>query len=175
MYARTIVYHDLDDVKKSVVWHFQLTTGQIAEMTMRHGEQLWESFANLADPNKIDGDRLVDAFRLLLSNSVGQREGDRFKQSQDITDEFMQTGAYGEFLVELLSDPAAATDFFKAIVPKSLARKMEASDVDKSYTFDELIAMDSEEFDRVAGIDPRKWTRLQLQAAMKRQAMETAA
>lgn len=177
MYAKTIVYDDLDGNKQSEVWHFQLNKGTIYEMTMRYGEALWLNFSNLTDGEKVDGNGLVEAFRILLSNSVGRRVGQRFQQSQEITDEFMQTGAYSEFLVELLQNPDMATDFFKTIIPASVVRDFEEASAatKKTYTFNELVDLTQDEFDRVAGIDPKKWSRLELQAAMKRHDLETAA
>ena len=52
--------------------------------------------------------------------AYGQKSADgrRFVKSEELTQEFLQTEAYSELFIKLLTDENAASDFINGIIPK---------------------------------------------------------
>lgn len=66
--------------------------------------------------------QLGEEFTKLILNSYGKKsdDGRRFLKSDELREEFAQSEAYSELLVQLLSDSDAAARFMKGILPADL-------------------------------------------------------
>jgi hypothetical protein len=114
----------------------------------------------------------MDTFREILEMSVGVRseDGRRFIRTREYTEEFMQTEAYSELFMALVTDAEFGAEFVKGLLPADLAAQAEArlAEEEREYTHEELLGLSDEEFARVAGNDPRHMSRSHLLVAMER-------
>ena len=71
----------------------------------------------------MDATKIYPLFEEVLLKSVGEKSADgmRFIKTQEIRDEFSQSEAMSELIVELLTEEGAAAAFFTAIAPKAPA------------------------------------------------------
>jgi hypothetical protein len=174
MLQKAITYTNFDGNRVTENFHFHLNKAEIAELELSKKGGLAAYLRDLIQSD--DGGAILQAFKELIMASVGRRseDGRRFEKSKDITDDFIQTGAYSEFLMELAQDADAAADFFRAIVPSDMATKMDQAmetvelPKNKEYSDDELLAMSQEEFEQVAGSDPKHMSRRHLMIAFQR-------
>ena len=70
---------------------------------------------------------LYKLFEDLIKSSYGQKSEDglHFRKSDQIWDNFYDSPAYEALFMEIMSDTDAAVSFFKGIMPKDIAEKVE--------------------------------------------------
>lgn len=188
MFKKTISYTNLDGLPVEDTFHFALNESEITEFGLSYGGIGGDLETYFRQIMKIeDTPALISLFKDLFCRSIGVRseDGRRFKKSQDIIDDFMETGAYSAYFMEMMTNPEKATEFFVNVVPSSMQQpmvdelakidfaslkdgKLPESMLNKTYTTAELIAMDDETFSRVVGNDPTKMSQNHLVAAMQR-------
>lgn len=165
MLKKTIKYTDYNGEEVVEDFYFNLNKAELIdlEMSADGGEGLAEMLKRIV-AEKNTG-KIMRTFRSIICLSVGVRseDGKRFIKTEEIVDEFMQTGAYSELLVELLQNPQAAVDFVNGIVPKDLSGKNAKPTTETNlpvpatvrpkrideYTDAELAEMSSEELQRL--------------------------
>lgn len=118
MYKKTITYVDYNGVERTEDFYFNLTKAEIAELDLRHAGG-FESYINRIVKSD-DNNAIVDTFKSIIAMAYGEKDpnGRRFVKNPRLTEEFMQTEAYSELFVELLTKEGAAADFINGIVPK---------------------------------------------------------
>lgn len=120
MLKKTIKYVDYNGVTREEEFHFNLTKAEVVEMeTSIPGgmSALIERLTKSQDTNQTIG-----IFKDLIKRSYGVKvdDGRRFKKSPEILEDFMQTEAFSELYIELLSDPDKAAEFVKGIIPQNV-------------------------------------------------------
>jgi hypothetical protein len=170
MLKKTITFEDLDGNQTTKDFYFNLSKAELLEMKMTNGlEEYLRSVVTSSD-----GSVVMAAFKDLIGRAVGERtESGRFIKSPEITADFLSSDAYSELLMSLVSDDNNSIDFFNGIVPKDLAAAVQA-DSKREYSAEELLTMDQDEFDRIAGTDPNKMSRDHLLVAMQRRNRQPA-
>lgn len=158
-----ISYKDRDNNPQVVTYDFNLDASEIAELRIAHKSDLPEYLDRMIKSE--NGDEVVIGFRSILSKAVGRREGMRLVKSQDIIDEFMQTGQYNAMFLELIGRPDSGAGFITSIMPQDLLDKHAAPE---SYSDEQLLAMSRSEFERVAGRDERQMDQRMLGIAWRR-------
>jgi len=120
MLKKTITYEDLDGKTVTEDFYFNLNKPEIAEMelSMPGGWSAW--LENIIESE--DGAEIIKSFKWVITESVGRRseDGRRFVKSQEIVDDFMQTAAYEQLFMEMVTDANAAANFVVGIMPKDL-------------------------------------------------------
>lgn len=173
MLKKTITFEDLDGGQVTEDFYFHLTKAELAELEvsqrggfMAHVETITKSEDNAA---------ILAAFKQLVAMTIGERspDGRRFVKSPEITDNFMQTDAYSELIVEFATNEQAAADFINGVVPASVRKQivdheLPTGEKAELFTDEELLSMSDSEFDRVAGTDPKKMSHAHLMIAMQR-------
>lgn len=120
MFKKTVSYVDYDGNQRTEDKYFNLSKAELIEMqyTEQGGlEKLLEKIIAEQDQTKI-----FAYFKSILLKAYGEKsaDGKRFIKSQEITDAFVQSEAYSEILMELISDEEKAADFLKKIIPSDL-------------------------------------------------------
>lgn len=125
MLKKTITFNDLDGNPITEDFYFNLSVAEIAELEMGYKDGFSNHLLTIGKGE--NGDQIMAAFKDLITKTVGRRseDGRRFIKSQEITDDFLQTDAYSQLFIELLTEPNAGVEFVKAIVPTDLAKKIE--------------------------------------------------
>lgn len=175
MLKETIGFEDFDGKHVIEDFYFNLTVAELTEweLTTEGGVKavIDEIIANP------QATKVLPLFKELVSKSVGRRVGRRFEKSDEITSDFIHSGAYSTFFMRLLSDAEYAAKFCSGIMPSTeqLEAYVAVEDVQlpaeippKKYTTEELLKLTDVEFDQAVGTDPKTWTQQQLVAAMQR-------
>lgn len=187
MLKKTIEYTNFNDEKVTEDFYFNFTKAEVAEMEFSKVGGLEKHFKRaIASENAPE---VMAIFKEILSKAYGRRseDGKRFIKKPEYWAEFEQTGAYSELFMELMTQPEYSAEFFAATLPKDLAEKFAKGEdlvklpegmtkdepksepeVERTYSYNELIAMPQDEFDKAAGTDPQRWDRIQLSAAYTR-------
>lgn len=120
MLKKTITFKDLDGNEVTEDFYFNLNKAEIAEMELSYEGGLSDYLQVII--KKTDGGAIITAFKDIVTRSVGRRseDGRRFIKSPDITNEFLQTEAYSEMFMELVTSAEAAAKFIEGIVPEDM-------------------------------------------------------
>lgn len=120
MLKKTITYPDLDGNPVTEDFYFNLSKAEIAEMELSHEGGLGDYLQRIVESE--DGSAIISMFKEIIGKAIGRRseDGRRFVKSEEITNDFMQTEAYSKLFMEFLTDPDAAANFIKGIVPSDM-------------------------------------------------------
>ena len=121
MLKKTITYTDFNGEKASEDFYFNLSKAEIAEMELSHRGGFSSYLQEIIEAE--DGAEIISTFKRILTMSVGQRseDGRRFIKNEEITNDFLQSEAYSELFMELVTDGNKAAEFIQAIVPADMA------------------------------------------------------
>lgn len=123
MLKKTIEYLDLDGNKVRDVFYFNLSKAELAEMELRSNGTFAQNLMKIvADKN---GDAIIDTFQDLIRRSYGVRgeDGKRFIKNEQVWQEFIETDAYSELFMELVTNAQAGADFIHGVIPAEMAQK----------------------------------------------------
>lgn len=125
MLKKTIKFTDYFGEERTQDFYFNLNKSELIEMnfTTTGGMQ------NMLDQirNTQDNKRIYELFKDIVLKAYGEKSSDglRFIKSKELSEAFSQTEAYNELIVEFFSNPDAAANFMKAIIPSDLAKEAE--------------------------------------------------
>lgn len=131
MLKKTIKYTDFDGNERSDECYFNLSKSELTEMEMSENggfDKYIEKIVETKDMKKI-----YQIFKELVLMSYGEKsyDGKHFVKKKTVDgqvirlrDEFEQTGAFDELMMELLSNEKTSADFINNVVPKELAENM---------------------------------------------------
>lgn len=132
MLKKTIKYKDFDGQEVEDEFFFNLTKAEIIEFNLDSGrEDLEAKITRLVkEKNTVEIYRI---FKDIILRAYGKRivvDGTkRFVKNQDVRDEFVQTGAFSELILDMLENPRNAAEFIQGCLPKELAEASKA-DID---------------------------------------------
>lgn len=123
MLKKTITFKDLDGNNVTEDFYFNLNKAEIAEIELSYDGGLSAQLERIIA--KKDGGEIVSTFKDIILRSVGRRsdDGRRFIKSSDITNEFVQTEAYSELFMELVTNADLAAEFVRSIMPQNFGEK----------------------------------------------------
>lgn len=126
MLKKTITYIDYDGVERTETHWFNLTKAELAMMNLSEEGGLERKFEKITE--KLDTPAVVKVFQDIIRASYGEKSSDgrRFIKDPKLFEEFSQTEAYSQLVIELLTDPKATADFAAGIIPKDLADAVKA-------------------------------------------------
>lgn len=120
MLKRTITYTDYNGVERTEDHYFNLTKAELIMMEHSVAGGMKQRLEKIVQsPNSVE---IMDIFRDIIGRSYGVKsdDGRRFMKSPQILEEFEQTEAYSELIVELFSDAEKMADFINKIIPKGI-------------------------------------------------------
>lgn len=120
MYCEKVTYTDFDGNEREEELRFNLTQAELLEweLTTEGGMQkLLETI--VAEKDKV---KLAEMFRIIILKAYGVKsaDGKRFIKTIDghsVSEDFVQTQAYSDFMMSLFTNPQKQIDFVNAIVP----------------------------------------------------------
>lgn len=120
MLKKSITYTDFNGEEVTEDFFFNLTKAELIEIEMGHEGGLSESLKKIIATE--DGAKIISEFKSIILKAYGERsvDGKRFVKSQHARDQFESTEAYSVLFVELVTDPDAAAEFVRAIMPGDL-------------------------------------------------------
>ena len=117
MLKKTVTYTDYDGVERTESFYFNLSEAEIVEMELGTEGGWRERMQRIIDSK--DAPTIMREFKKLIMNSYGIKsdDGRRFIKSDDISRDFVQTEAYNQIFMELVTDAKAAAEFANGIAP----------------------------------------------------------
>lgn len=126
MLKKTITFEDFEGNKRTEDFYFNLNKAELAEMQMSRQGGFTDWIQKVIDAR--DNTTLYATIKDFVLKSVGIKspDGRRFIKNSEIREEFEQTEAYSELMMELMSDEKAFSAFCQGIIPKELSEKVAA-------------------------------------------------
>jgi hypothetical protein len=117
MIKKTMTFENWDGEEVTETFWFHLTPAELAEMEFTMMGGLKQTLQDIVE--SMDTQQILEKFKLIVSKSIGIRseDGKRFRKSEEITNDFMESAAYSPFFLELLQDSAFAATFFRGVMP----------------------------------------------------------
>lgn len=125
MYIKKIKFKDFNDNEREQDFYFNLRKDELAKLSAKYGQNFENNVRTMAMNDDKAG--LYKLFEDLIKSSYGQKSEDglHFRKSDQIWDDFYDSPAYEALFMEIMSDTDAAVSFFKGIMPKDIAEKVE--------------------------------------------------
>ena len=125
MYIKKIKFKDFNDNEREQDFYFNLRKDELAKLSAKYGQNFEDNVRTMAMNDDKAG--LYKLFEDLIKSSYGQKSEDglHFRKSEQIWDDFYDSPAYEALFMEIMSDTDAAISFFKGIMPKDIAEKVE--------------------------------------------------
>lgn len=120
MLAREFTYEDFDGKTVTETWHFHISKADILMFDADYPEGLAGVLTAMGKTqNKKD---ILEMFQKIIRLAVGKRseDGRRFIKTDDISDEFFQTPAWDQLLMELLEGKMDGAEFIRGIMPRDV-------------------------------------------------------
>lgn len=128
MLKKTITYTDYDGMERTEDFWFNLSKTELTKLDAELPGGVLGVLRKIID--KKDRKALVDFIETLILRSYGEKtlDGKRFVKTPDMVEEFMQTPAYDELFMSILSDTDSQTSFINGVIPQSMAKEIEQTD-----------------------------------------------
>lgn len=129
MFVQTVEYEDYNGVKCKEDVYFNLSKAEIIRLQATYPGGFGEHIQRIIDAS--DTRAVYEAFEQFVALCYGVKsdDGKRFmKKAPDghpLIDDFMETEAYSELLMMLLSDAEFAAKFVQSVMPASLVKELE--------------------------------------------------
>ena len=128
MYKKIIEYTDYNGVTRKEPFYFNLSEAELMRYNFSvDGNKGYQSYLNrLISTNKTS--EAYSIFEKFICESYGVKsdDGKRFIKNPEVLDEFKQSNAYSNLIMELITVEGAATEFFNGIMPAALMAQMQA-------------------------------------------------
>lgn len=118
MYVKPITYTDYDGVQHTDKFYFNISKAELIEMDASETGGLTKRLQEIVDANET-----ADIFKRVKSiilKAYGRKspDGKRFIKSPEMSQEFEQTEAYSELIVEFMQNPKSFEEFMRHTLPK---------------------------------------------------------
>lgn len=125
MLVKRINYTDYNGMNREEDFYFNLNKGEIFNLQFGTEGGLDNAIQKII--NTQDVPKIVSMFQDIILNAYGVKseDGRRFIKSEELKEEFKQTEAYSELLMELVQDEKKAADFINGLMPAELTKEAE--------------------------------------------------
>lgn len=128
MFKKEIKYTDYNGIERTEDFYFNLNKAEITEMQMSSNGGLEAMLQRVVKERS--GKEIMAIFKEIITRSYGIKtdDGKRFIKNQEVCDAFLQSEAYNELFMELVTDADAAAEFIRKIIPTDLAAEVEKAE-----------------------------------------------
>lgn len=114
MLSKTITYVDFNGDKREETFMFHISRAEMVRMETSINGGL-RAFLKLIIAEN-DTPKIMEYFEKFIRESIGRKslDGKRFEKNEEIANEFFQSEAWSELLMELINVPDAASNFVNA-------------------------------------------------------------
>lgn len=126
MLKKTIKFTDYDGNPREEDFYFNLTKAELSIMEMSHVGGFRKKMERIIKAQ--DGPALIEAFQDIIQTAYGVKsdDGRRFIKSSELFEEFKQTEAYSELIMELLGSEKGAAEFIAQVMPQDVVAEAAA-------------------------------------------------
>lgn len=125
MLKKTITFTDFDGNQRTEDFYFNLTKAELMKMNMSVSGGLPRTLNRIIAAQ--DNVELMKYFEkiILMSYGVKSDDGRRFMKSEEISQDFAQTGAYDELFMELMTGGEnVVSAFINGILPSDIQKEI---------------------------------------------------
>jgi hypothetical protein len=118
MFTKAIKYKDFNDNEVTENAYFNLSKSELMELEFSQQGGFETFLKRIIETN--DNPELFKLFKSIILMSYGRKsdDGKRFVKTQELRDEFEQSPAFGELLMEIIMDPEESmAAFIKGVMP----------------------------------------------------------
>ena len=139
MLKKTIKSVDFDGNERTDECYFNLSRTELTELEMSENGGFDKFIEKIVETK--DNKTIYKMFKEIVLTSYGEKsyDGKHFVKKKTVDgqtirlrDEFEQTSAFDELMMELLSDEKASADFINHVIPKELADEMAKQNATKA-------------------------------------------
>ena len=122
MLKKKITYPDYDGNERTEDFYFNLTKAEVVDMETGVDGGMQKMLEKIVAEK--DNRRIMETFKEIVALAYGETsaDGKRFVKSHELSEAFMQTEAYSELFMELLTNATSASVFINGILPQELAK-----------------------------------------------------
>jgi hypothetical protein len=123
---KEFTFKDLDGNEVTETYYFNLSTADLTKMALTHQGDIVQDLQAVVDSK--NGAKIIEVFENIIRMSVGIRsdDGRSFVKTPEITAAFMNSEAYGQLFLELVTKADVAAEFVVGVMPGDLAEKAAA-------------------------------------------------
>jgi hypothetical protein len=129
MIKRDLTYVDFNDVTQTETFWFHLSKSRLTDHMDTLKVQL-ETVKNLLEgPKKeltiTEAVQILDLIKTMVRHAYGVRseDGKRFRQSDEVWQDFKDSAAYDQLLTEFMEKPEEGMAFIQAVMPQDLVQQ----------------------------------------------------
>lgn len=123
MVRKEISYTDFNGKSQKDIAYFNMNKAELGKLQMKENGTYIDRLQDLVARRKVE--EMFNFVYNLILDSYGERdpEGRKFIKSKELRDDFEQSIAFSEFLMELVSDGDKLSDFITSILPPDMVTK----------------------------------------------------
>ena len=123
MYKKTVTYTDYDGVERTESFFFNLSRAELLDMELGSDGGMTGLINKIVDEK--DTKRIVGLFKDIMNRSYGVKsdDGKRFIKNEEVLNEFLDSAAYSDIYMELVTNTDKAIEFVNGIMPADLVEK----------------------------------------------------
>ena len=134
MLKKTMTYVDYDGNERTEDFYFNMTKTECVRLQLGTAGGLENMLRKIIAEQ--DTTKIMPIFEDIIRGAYGEKslDGKRFIKNSELTEAFVQTEAYSNLIMELLTDADAASAFIRGIVPPDLGEAMDKAATDSAAT-----------------------------------------
>lgn len=123
MISKTMTFVDYNGVERTETYYFHLTKAELTKMEMSTHGGYAEMIERIVQAK--DAPAIMSVFEELIHKSYGVKtpDGRGFVKRKEDLEAFVQTEAYSDLFMELLTDTEYAIKFFNGVIPADIAQQ----------------------------------------------------
>lgn len=116
-------YIDFDGNERTEDFYFHLKESDLIEMNLGVTGGLEKMIRQIIAAQ--DMPEIMRVFKQLITMSYGEKtpDGRGFHRSKELVEAYLETNAYSDFFIELVSNPDKAGEFIAGIIPDDLQER----------------------------------------------------
>lgn len=116
MIMKTVNYKDFNGEERTEKFYFHLGKVELAKLDVSKKGGIKKYIEKIVEENDVE--KIVELFIEVIDKAYGVKseDGKRFIKSQELTEAFIQSAAYDQLVVSVMSEENAAQAFIKGVV-----------------------------------------------------------
>lgn len=129
MLKKTITYTDFEGTERTEDFYFNLTKAELADMELTTEGGYKERIDRIV--NAKDQTKLIALFKEIIHKAYGVKsdDGRRFIKNEEVLNDFIQTQAYSDLYMGLVTNTDEASAFVTGILPQDLAAEANKNNI----------------------------------------------
>lgn len=125
MLTKKIKFDDWNGNPREETWNFNLSDAELTEWELSESGGLTKFIERISETQDVP--KLIELYKTLILKTVGKLDADgrRFRKTDEIRQEFTETGAYSELYMELATKEGAGAAFVNGLISDKLRAAVE--------------------------------------------------